>query len=46
MGREDGWLIPWIDETVALLNCFCHFHKHCIDDWFQRKPFCPVHTDD
>lgn len=30
-------------HPVALLNCFCKYHKDCIQSWFERNPSCPLH---
>ncbi|KAM7538903.1 hypothetical protein Aperf_G00000055824 [Anoplocephala perfoliata] len=33
-------------DKIARLPCLCIYHKHCIDDWFQRKQTCPEHPGD
>eukprot|EP01121_Diplochlamys_sp_Union-15-3_P001051 TRINITY_DN10912_c0_g1_i1.p1 TRINITY_DN10912_c0_g1~~TRINITY_DN10912_c0_g1_i1.p1 ORF type:complete len:199 (-),score=14.03 TRINITY_DN10912_c0_g1_i1:82-678(-) len=32
-------------QAAARLQCFCLYHKVCIDDWFSRKDVkeCPLH---
>jgi hypothetical protein len=33
--------------SMARLECFCRFHKHCIQAWFVDHPGrCPVHQHD
>ena len=32
-----------LSHPVALLNCFCKYHKRCIESWFTRNPSCPLH---
>lgn len=29
-------------EELRLLQCFHHFHKQCIDSWFDRSVKCPL----
>jgi len=36
-----------VGEEMARLECFCRFHRHCIDSWFVNHPGrCPVHQHD
>ncbi|CAB4424295.1 unnamed protein product [Rhizophagus irregularis] len=32
-------------EDVARLNCFCSYHNHCLQDWFNKGKGreCPTH---
>jgi len=30
-------------DTLSRLECFCVFHKQCIDGWMSRKQCCPLH---
>lgn len=32
-----------IGQTCARLECFCVFHKACLDSWLSRKQCCPLH---
>jgi len=32
-------------EKIARLDCFCIFHKACIDRWFEKSRKCPLHKD-
>lgn len=34
-------------ERIRHLPCGHHFHAHCVDDWLQRMPCCPMrcHND-
>lgn len=32
-----------IGQTLARLECFCVFHKPCLDNWLSRKQCCPLH---
>jgi len=47
--REDECGICYEDfrvgDTVARLDCFCIYHKRCIDAWFVRGNKCPVHKE-
>lgn len=29
--------------NIAILNCLCQFHQHCIDQWFALGHACPIH---
>jgi len=29
-------------QTMTLLKCDHIYHKHCIDEWFNKKRVCPV----
>jgi len=31
--------------VVARMDCFCVFHKLCIDNWFKKQAKCPLHKD-
>eukprot|EP01113_Clastostelium_recurvatum_P007714 TRINITY_DN13609_c0_g1_i1.p1 TRINITY_DN13609_c0_g1~~TRINITY_DN13609_c0_g1_i1.p1 ORF type:complete len:512 (-),score=93.50 TRINITY_DN13609_c0_g1_i1:39-1574(-) len=31
-------------QTVFRLECMCLFHKVCIQEWFVKKPHCPLHV--
>ncbi|KAF3939830.1 hypothetical protein ABW19_dt0204427 [Dactylella cylindrospora] len=33
-------------DVIARLECFCRYHKKCIQDWFGRKEnaTCPIHA--
>ncbi|KAK6338921.1 hypothetical protein TWF696_009722 [Orbilia brochopaga] len=33
-------------DSIARLECFCRYHKKCIQDWFNRRGDgqCPVHA--
>lgn len=33
-------------DIIARLECFCIYHKHCIDEWFRIKNCCPEHPGD
>jgi hypothetical protein len=36
-----------VGASMARLECFCRFHKKCIQDWFVDHPGrCPVHQHD
>lgn len=30
------------DDLLRVLDCHHHFHRNCSDDWFVRRPTCPV----
>lgn len=30
-------------QRIAILNCLCRFHSHCIALWFKRGHCCPYH---
>merc|ERR1719354_1070637 len=32
-------------DRIARLQCLCIYHKHCLDEWFQRNRCCPEHPD-
>jgi len=32
-----------IGETLARLECFCVYHKTCLNNWLSRKQCCPLH---
>ena len=32
-----------VGDELARLECFCKFHKVCIDGWLTRKQECPTH---
>jgi len=32
--------------VIARLDCFCIFHKKCIDQWFKKSNKCPLHKDE
>lgn len=32
-----------LGDTLARLECFCVFHKACLDNWLSRKQCCPLH---
>jgi len=32
-------------DQIARLECFCVFHKGCVDEWFQKSRKCPLHKD-
>jgi len=34
-----------VSESIARLDCFCTFHKRCIDLWFEKSHKCPLHKD-
>ncbi|KAJ3413268.1 hypothetical protein HDV05_008254 [Chytridiales sp. JEL 0842] len=31
-------------NVLVRMDCFCVYHKHCVEGWFQRKKSCPVHA--
>lgn len=33
------------DAAIVRMDCFCVFHKTCIDSWFQKLKKCPLHKD-
>lgn len=33
-----------IGDKLARLECFCVFHKSCLDNWLSRKQCCPLHS--
>ncbi|KAI0186013.1 FYVE zinc finger-domain-containing protein [Xylaria flabelliformis] len=36
-----------VGDLMARLECFCRFHRSCIDSWFVNRPGrCPVHQHD
>ncbi|KAI1824481.1 hypothetical protein F4861DRAFT_538941 [Xylaria intraflava] len=36
-----------VGQDMARLECFCRFHRSCIDSWFVEHPGrCPVHQHD
>ncbi|GAW20685.1 hypothetical protein ANO14919_101940 [Xylariales sp. No.14919] len=36
-----------VGDEMARLECFCRFHRSCIDSWFINRPGrCPVHQHD
>jgi hypothetical protein len=36
-----------VGASMSRLECFCRFHKKCIQDWFVDHPGrCPVHQHD
>ncbi|KAI0160271.1 FYVE zinc finger-domain-containing protein [Xylariaceae sp. FL1272] len=36
-----------VGEDMARLECFCRFHRSCIDSWFVGHPGrCPIHQHD
>ncbi|GAP83358.1 putative Fyve zinc finger protein [Rosellinia necatrix] len=36
-----------VGEEMARLECFCRFHRSCIDSWFVNHPGrCPIHQHD
>jgi len=34
-------------QNVICLDCFCLFHKHCLEEWFQKSNTqrCPLHKE-
>jgi len=32
-------------NSIARLDCFCVFHKHCLEQWFRKTRVCPLHKD-
>ena len=34
-----------VEQEVATLDCLCRFHRHCIQEWFQKGKTCPVHEN-
>jgi hypothetical protein len=32
-----------VNEVVITLECFCCFHKLCINTWFAKDHACPNH---
>lgn len=36
-----------VGDQMARLECFCRFHRTCIDSWFVNHPGrCPIHQHD
>lgn len=36
-----------VGDAMARLECFCRFHRSCIDSWFVNHPGrCPIHQHD
>ncbi|KAI3343210.1 hypothetical protein F4824DRAFT_444851 [Ustulina deusta] len=36
-----------VGDEMARLECFCRFHRSCIDSWFVNHPGrCPIHQHD
>ncbi|KAI0486344.1 hypothetical protein F4859DRAFT_366203 [Xylaria cf. heliscus] len=36
-----------VGDQMARLECFCRFHRSCIDSWFVNRPGrCPIHQHD
>jgi len=35
-----------LGQMCARLECFCVFHKPCLDSWLSRKQCCPLHMKD
>ncbi|RYC58207.1 hypothetical protein CHU98_g8004 [Xylaria longipes] len=36
-----------VGDEMARLECFCRFHRSCIDSWFVNRPGrCPIHQHD
>ncbi|VDD91037.1 unnamed protein product, partial [Enterobius vermicularis] len=35
-----------VGDIIARLECFCIYHKTCIDKWFKIKNCCPEHPGD
>lgn len=36
-----------VGDQMARLECFCRFHRSCIDSWFVNHPGrCPIHQHD
>eukprot|EP01095_Lingulamoeba_sp_RSL-Kostka_P009979 TRINITY_DN34_c3_g1_i1.p1 TRINITY_DN34_c3_g1~~TRINITY_DN34_c3_g1_i1.p1 ORF type:complete len:279 (-),score=81.42 TRINITY_DN34_c3_g1_i1:223-1059(-) len=35
-------------ETIIRMECFCFYHKDCIEGWFEKKQqnLCPIHHQD
>lgn len=33
-----------VGQQVAVLNCLCQYHQHCIAAWFERGKLCPFHS--
>lgn len=34
-----------IGQMVSRLECFCVFHKSCLETWLSRKQCCPLHME-
>lgn len=34
-----------IGQMVSRLECFCVFHKSCLENWLSRKQCCPLHME-
>jgi len=32
-------------QMVSRLECFCVFHKNCLENWLSRKQCCPLHME-
>jgi len=32
-------------DVIARMDCFCVFHKKCIELWFKKANKCPLHKD-
>jgi hypothetical protein len=31
-------------NVIARMDCFCIYHKKCIDSWLKKHPKCPLHS--
>jgi len=36
--------VPCKGEVISRLECLCVFHKICIERWFEKSKFCPLHN--
>jgi len=32
-------------DMIARMDCFCIFHKNCLERWFNKVRTCPLHKD-
>jgi len=32
-------------QMVSRLECFCVYHKSCLENWLSRKQCCPLHME-